>query len=65
MRHVWLLDVLTDLRGFAHHEGYDRLARQIDDALEVATTEISRNETAGTVAPADLLSRRPPPQRPN
>ena len=62
MRHVWLLDVLTDLRGFAHLEGYDRLARQIDDALKVATAEISRNDAPD---PVPRSGGHAPPRRPN
>lgn len=56
MRHAWLLDVLTDLRGFARDEGFDRLVQQFDDALEVAAREIAREDVVPGQTPADLFS---------
>lgn len=56
MRHAWLLDVLTDLRGFAKDEGFDRLAAKFEDALAVAAGELAREDGGGTAhRPADLF----------
>ena len=56
MRHAWLLDVLTDLRGFARDEGFDRLAAKFDDALSVAAGELTRDDHgAAGHRPADLF----------
>lgn len=56
MRHAWLLDVLTDLRGFAREEGFDRLAAKFDDALAVAAGELDRADGVGAgLRPSDLF----------
>ena len=56
MRHAWLLDVLTDLRGFARDEGFDGLVEQFDDALVVAAREIARETEGAAHPPADLFA---------
>lgn len=40
MRYDWILDVLTDLRSFAAHNGLAALAAQLDEATRVAAAEI-------------------------
>ena len=55
MRHAWLLDVLTDLRGFAREEGFDGLAAKFDDALTVAACELAREERGAGLRPSDLF----------
>ena len=45
MRNDWILDVLADLRSFAHANDLPLLAEQLDDTAHVATAEFaSRNE---------------------
>jgi len=63
MRHAWLLDVLTDLRGFARIEGYDLLADRIDEALHVAKGEIAAQPDPDKNAPPDLFVPRGAPVR--
>ena len=56
MRHAWLIDVLTDLRGFARDEGFDGLAAKFEDALAVAAGELARGDGGGAGhRPADLF----------
>jgi hypothetical protein len=44
MTHDWVLDVLTDLKGFATRNGLKALADQLDDARMVAAVEIASIE---------------------
>lgn len=41
MQHEWILDVLTDLRTFAHQNGLPVLAEHLDDTRLVAATELA------------------------
>ena len=41
MQHEWILDVLTDLRTFAHQNGLSVLAEHLDDTRLVAATELA------------------------
>jgi uncharacterized spore protein YtfJ len=40
MSQEWMIDVLTDLRNFAHKNGLAGLAEQLDDTILVAVTEL-------------------------
>ncbi|TKZ22452.1 hypothetical protein FAP39_00845 [Shimia litoralis] len=54
MKNDWILDVLADLRNFAHANGLDALAAQLEDTKLVATAEItSIAERSGTAPYAD------------
>lgn len=45
MRSDWVLDVLADLRSFAHVNGLPKLAEQLDDTALIAMAEFaSRDE---------------------
>lgn len=46
MQYDWITDVLTDLRAFARTNGFDRLAHNLDDTLEIAAAEIARAKAA-------------------
>lgn len=52
MRYDWVLDVLTDLKAFAHANGLSALADHLDETLSVATAEIAlrRGDPAGEEA---------------
>lgn len=41
MQNEWILDVLTDLRTFAHLNGLSVLAEYLDDTRLVAATELA------------------------
>ena len=41
MKSDWILDVLADLKTFAHSNGMSALAEQLDDTAIVAMTEIA------------------------
>ena len=41
MKSDWILDVLADLKTFAHANGMPALAEQLDDTAIVAMTEIA------------------------
>lgn len=41
MQNEWILDVLTDLRTFAHQNGLPVLAEHLDDTRLVAATELA------------------------
>jgi hypothetical protein len=41
MRNDWIIDVLADLKFFAHANGLPALAEQLDDATLVAASEIA------------------------
>lgn len=57
MQHDWITDVLMDLRAFAQANGLDRLARQLEDTLAVATAEIDHARAAPLPGP-DREARR-------
>lgn len=40
MKNDWILDVLTDLRGFAMSNGLPKLAEQLDDTVLLAACEL-------------------------
>lgn len=46
MKHDWILDVLTDLRTFAHANGMNTLVEQLDDTRLLATAEIASKSAA-------------------
>ena len=41
MHNEWILDVLTDLRAFAHQNGLPVLAEHLDDTRLLAATELA------------------------
>ncbi len=41
MRHEWIIDVLTDLRGYARANALEALAEQLSDAQAVAEIELA------------------------
>ena len=41
MNNNWIIDVLGDLRAFASKNDLPRLARQLDDTLEVAAADVA------------------------
>ncbi|WP_335947452.1 hypothetical protein [Salipiger bermudensis] len=41
MRHEWIIDVLTDLRGYARANALEALAEQLADAQAVAEVELA------------------------
>ncbi|MGO4914057.1 hypothetical protein [Pseudogemmobacter sp. W21_MBD1_M6] len=41
MRNDWIIDVLADLKCFAHANGLPALAEQLDDAILVAASELA------------------------
>ena len=41
MKNEWILDVLSDLRNFAHNNGFSVLAEQLDDTKLVAASELT------------------------
>lgn len=41
MSQDWMIDVLQDLRKFAHKNGFDGLAEQLDDTIHIAVEEIT------------------------
>lgn len=51
MTHSWILDVLADLRAYAHAHDLRAVSDQLDDALNVAVAELNAasraSETAG------------------
>lgn len=53
MKSDWILDVLTDLRAFAHANGLPLLAEQLDDTAIVAMAEISGKAELVTGGPDD------------
>jgi predicted transcriptional regulator len=42
----WILEVLSDLRGFADANGLQRLAAELDQTLAVAAADIARTRSA-------------------
>ena len=50
MPHQWIIDVLTDLQGFARQNDMPDLAQHLDQTLALATAELSR---FGDVEPED------------
>ena len=54
MQNEWILDVLTDLRTFAHQNGLGDLAEHLDDTRLVAAAELASN-TRGS-SPDDCAS---------
>lgn len=44
MQNDWILDVLTDLRTFAHQNGLGALAEHLDDTRLVAAAELALND---------------------
>jgi len=44
MSQEWMIDVLTDLRKFAHKNGLLGLAEQLDDSILVAATELKSSK---------------------
>ncbi len=43
MSQEWMIDVLTDLRKFAHKNGLLGLAEQLDDSILIAAAELKGN----------------------
>ncbi|ETX29937.1 hypothetical protein RISW2_20010 [Roseivivax isoporae LMG 25204] len=41
MKHEWIIDVISDLRGYAYANGLDAFARELDSAERVARVEIA------------------------
>lgn len=50
MNNKWILDVLTDLKAFAHLNGLPGLAIELDRTARVAEAEIAEGRTEGTIA---------------
>jgi hypothetical protein len=50
MNNKWILDVLTDLKAFAHLNGLPGLAVELDRTARVAEAEIAAGRAQGTVA---------------
>ena len=44
MKSDWILDVLADLRKFAHANDLPLLAEQLDDTAHIATAEIATRD---------------------
>lgn len=44
MQNEWILDVLTDLRTFAHHNGLGALAEHLDDTRLIAAAELALHD---------------------
>lgn len=44
MTNDWILDVLTDLKVFAHTNGLPALAEQLEDARDMAQIEMASRE---------------------
>ncbi|MGB8622532.1 MAG: hypothetical protein WCD16_06920 [Paracoccaceae bacterium] len=53
MRDEWIIDMLTDLRGFAHVNGLPLLAAQLDDTVRVAVRELAQRSRADDRYDAD------------
>ena len=49
MKNTWILDVLADLRTFAHNNELGKLAEHLDDARLVAAAELA-SLGEGTIA---------------
>lgn len=43
MSQEWIVDVLSDLKSFAHQNGMDSLAEQLDDTMMVAAAELAQS----------------------
>lgn len=50
MANDWILDVLADLKTYADKNGLAHLARQLDDTILVAATEVASSETGAPSA---------------
>lgn len=55
MSQDWMIDVLQDLRKFAHKNGFEQLAEQLDDTIHIAVAEITAK--ARNSAPMDAYAR--------
>lgn len=44
MSQQWMIDVLTDMKKFAHQNGLMGLAEQLDDTILIAASELKLNE---------------------
>ena len=44
MPNDWIIDVLSDLRTYAFHNGLNALAKQLDDATMIAAMEIASRD---------------------
>jgi hypothetical protein len=44
MQHDWILDVLADLKAYAHKNGLPALARELDEATLIAATETASTQ---------------------
>lgn len=51
MKNDWILDVLADLRTFAHENELPSLAASIEDTSLIAAAEITSAETGVQIAP--------------
>jgi hypothetical protein len=49
MQYGWVMDVLADLKGFAHQNGMPRLAEELDDVAMVAAVEIEAKKRVAKV----------------
>lgn len=66
MGHDWIIDVLADLKTFAHSNGLEALADQLDDTQMIARIEIAskaKRTTSGlrgddTIARQDFAAVR-------
>jgi len=58
MSQEWMIDVLTDLKKFAHQNGLMELAEQLDDTLIVAATELKLDRQDGTLVPGHAKQDR-------
>lgn len=50
MQHDWILDVLADLKAYAHKNGMPTLVRELNDTTLIAATEIASKEGKTAVA---------------
>ena len=53
MPHMWILEVLADLRSYAEKNNLPATAQAAADALVVAETELSSGQGAGPDLPQD------------
>lgn len=47
MKNEWILDVLTDLKSFAHMNALPQLAEQLSDVAETAAIELASSDRKG------------------
>ncbi len=52
MQYDWIIDVLTDLRGFARENGLNSLALQLEETTLLAAAEIANKRPGAARPPA-------------